>query len=119
MFLGAEEAVIYPEVRKVLPDGKEQIEKSLREHSQVKVWLSELDGMLDKAETTEFQNKLQTLISNFLDHVQDEEGDLLPRFKTAVGQKRIEELGQQIIDKKPMLPTRPHPSAPDTYPGTK
>ncbi|MDP8987034.1 MAG: hemerythrin domain-containing protein, partial [Actinomycetota bacterium] len=50
-------------------------------------------------------------------HVEEEEGELFPQVRQALGRKRLGEIGDAMEELKKSAPTRPHPRAPDTPPG--
>lgn len=50
-------------------------------------------------------------------HVEDEEGEMFPAVRAAVGRKALTELGDVMEKAKAISPKQPHPKAPDTPPG--
>jgi hypothetical protein len=50
-------------------------------------------------------------------HVEEEESDLFPPVRAALGRKQLQEIGQSLERAKEMAPHRPHPRSPDTPPG--
>ena len=109
-----EEQLFYPAVRGV--EGVEDmVLESLEEHHVVKWTLSELDGMSPEAER--FTAKVTVLIESVRHHIEEEENDLFPAVRKAIGRKELAELGEAMQKAKKAAPTRPHPRAPDTPPG--
>lgn len=110
-----EEQVFYPAIREAVPDTEEHVLESLEEHHIVKWVASELDGMKPDAER--FRAKMTVLIENVRHHIEEEEGELFPKVRQAVGRKALGEIGAALEKAKQGAPTRPHPKAPDTPPG--
>ncbi len=110
-----EEMVFYPAVRERVPQAEETVLESLEEHHIVKWVLSELEDM--KPDHERFKAKMTVLIENVRHHVEEEEQELFPTVRKAVGRKELAELGAALEKAKKTAPTRPHPRAPDTPPG--
>ncbi len=110
-----EEMLFYPAVRNRVPEAEDMVLESLEEHHVVKWVLSELEDM--KPDHERFEAKMTVLIENVRHHVEEEESDLFPQVRKAVGRKELGELGDAMEDAKKTAPTRPHPKAPDTPPG--
>ena len=110
-----EEMLFYPAVRDRVPKAEEMVLESLEEHHVVKWVLSELDDM--KPDHERFKAKMTVLIENVRHHVEEEEKELFPQVRKAVGRKELGELGEAMQKAKKTAPTRPHPKAPDTPPG--
>jgi hypothetical protein len=79
--------------------------------------MKQLDG-LDPKEP-KFDDLLSTLMEDIRHHIEEEEGDLLPKLQEACSADQLRDLGQKVLDAKAMAPTRPHPMAPDTPPANK
>ncbi len=110
-----EEQVFYPAARAEVGDTTDMVLESLEEHHIVKWLLSELEGMEPTDER--YRPKMTVLMEMVRHHVQEEEGDLFPQLRAAIGRKRMGEIGAQLEEAKLVAPTRPHPRAPDTPPG--
>src|SRR3712207_3009561 len=85
------------------------------EHHVVKWLLSELEGMAPDAER--FEAKVTVLMENIRHHVEEEESDLFPKVRTALGRKALGDMGEAMERAKAIAPTHPHPRSPDTPPG--
>jgi hemerythrin superfamily protein len=109
-----EELLVYPLAKQVLPDGGEEIDHHLREHATVKRLLAELDGMSPRDERMD--GLVRQLEREVHEHVQEEEGEMLPRFRQHLDQEALDELGAALDEGKKTAPTRPHPAAPDEPP---
>lgn len=110
-----EEQVFYPAIREEVPETEDLVLESLEEHHVVKWTLSELDGMSPEEER--FTAKVTVLMESVLHHAEEEEQDLFPKVREAMGRKALGELGDRLEQAKKTAPTRPHPKAPDTPPG--
>ena len=77
--------------------------------------LSELEDM--NGDEERFEAKVTVLIESVEHHAQEEEDDLFPDVRKAMGRKALAELGAAMEKAKQTAPTRPHPRAPDTPPG--
>jgi hemerythrin superfamily protein len=110
-----EEQIFYPAIRKEVPDTEGQVLESLEEHHIVKWVLSELDGMTPADER--FDAKVTVLIENVRHHVEEEEKELFPTVRQAMGRKKLGEIGDAMEAAKKTAPHRPHPRASDTPPG--
>ena len=110
-----EEQIFYPAVRSDVPDTNDEVLEALEEHHIVKWVLSELESMDPTDER--FDAKVTVLIENVRHHVEEEETELFPTVRKALGRKRLTELGDAMEAAKKTAPTRPHPRGSDTPPG--
>jgi len=110
-----EEQVLYPFVREQLPEQESQVLESLEEHLVVKWECAALADM--KAGDERFDAKVNVLMESVRHHVKEEEKQLFPALRAAVGRPELQELGEAVVRAKKTAPTRPHPLAPDTPPG--
>jgi hemerythrin superfamily protein len=111
----AEESVLWPILRRALPDGEELTLTVEEEHQQV----SELVGALD-AGTPDDPNRqelIPRLIQVLTDDVRDEEDLLLPRLQQAVSPKELRRLGVVWEVVRRTAPSRPHPAVARRPPG--
>ncbi len=112
---GIEETVFYPRIRSAIPKAEDDVLESLEEHHIVKTTLSELEKMDPKDER--FEAKVTVLIENVEHHVQEEETELFPKVRRALGRSELISLAEELEAAKSIVPTRPHPHAPDEPPG--
>jgi hemerythrin superfamily protein len=111
----AEEQAFYPAVREALPDVADTILEGLEEHHIVKVTLTELAGMDPRDER--FTPKVTVLMESVRHHVEEEEGELFPEVRKAIGRTALRELAVAMEAAKRAAPaTPPSPQAPDTPP---
>ena len=110
-----EEQVFYPAVRSAVKGSESEVLESLEEHHIVKWTLSELEDM--DPEDERFDAKVGVLIENVRHHMEEEEGEMFPKVRKALGTNALRELGDRMLQAKQAAPTRPHPRSPDTPPG--
>jgi acetyl esterase len=105
----AEETVLYP----IWPEVgmTDEHEDAQHEHREIKDLLVVL-GRTGPGEA-EFEEALSKLIAVTRHHVDDEEKEELPEFRSKAGAQRMAELGGKFLAAKRQAPTRPHPHAPD------
>jgi hemerythrin superfamily protein len=85
----AEEDRVYPGI-----DAHHELE----EHKQAEVLLDELVRAVPG--TPEFRLKLEKLVESVSHHVEEEEGELLPKLAQQVGEKRLRELGTAFQERR-------------------
>jgi hemerythrin superfamily protein len=102
---GIEEQVLYPTVRQEVPDGAAMEAEARREHEEAKETLRRLDRM-DPSES-DFDSSVRRLIRDVRHHLQEEEGDMFPKLRTALDQERLTTLGARMQEAKRTVPTRP------------
>jgi len=110
-----EELLLYPALRRAEQRAEDDVLEALEEHHLVKLTLDELEDMSPDDER--YCAKMNVLIEAVRHHVEEEEGELLPKLKRALDANQLRELGDLLATAKRASPTRPHPSAPDTPPG--
>jgi hemerythrin superfamily protein len=111
----AEETVLWPVVRRVLPDGDALTLQVEEEHQEVNELVSEL-------ETTGHDDPrravlLARLVEVLREDVRDEEDALFPRLQQALDAPALRRLGRQWDLARRVSPTRPHPTVSRRPPG--
>jgi len=109
-----EEMALYPFMKEKLPNGPALVAHALTEHQQVKELLYALDNMQEGQ--SHFSEKLLECLAATLQHVKEEEEELLPALKSAMTQQEIQQMTEHFIASKKIAPSRPHPDAPNTPP---
>jgi hemerythrin superfamily protein len=105
-----ENEVMYPEVRKLLPDLDEDVLESYEEHHVADVLCAELYAM--KPSDERFDAKTTVLIENVTHHIEEEEQDWFPKVRAGLGRKQLQELGARMNDLRETAPRSPaQPSA--------
>ena len=112
---GIEETVLYPRARAVVPKSDTDVLEALEEHHIVKTTCAELEKMHPSDER--FAAKMQVLSENVKHHIGEEENDLFPRLRKAFTRDELIVMGEDLRAAKLVVPSRPHPHAPDQPPG--
>ena len=100
-----EEAILYPAIRELVPDGEELVHHADEEHLEVKMVLAELERM--SPDDAEFEEKAMSMIGDTRHHVSEEESEVLPALMRAATQDQLMELGRQLMEAKETAPTSP------------
>lgn len=100
-----EEEIFYPAAREAVPETTDHILESVEEHHVVVWLLAELVGLDPHDET--FDAKVTVLTESVRHHVEEEEDEWFPQVRSAMGRKRLQELGQRMIDARPGAPADP------------
>jgi hemerythrin HHE cation binding domain-containing protein len=111
----AEESVLWPELRRVLPDGEELTLQVEQEHQEV----NELVVALESGELapTAHRKTLDRMVDVLREDVRDEEDELLPRLQARASVRRLRQLGVAWEAVRRTAPTRPHPVVSRRPPG--
>lgn len=105
-----ENEIMYPEVRRLLPDLEDDILESFEEHHVADVLCMELFAMSPDAER--FDAKTTVLIENVSHHIEEEEAEWFPKVRVALGRKQLAELGERMLQARTSAPRSPaQPSA--------
>jgi hemerythrin superfamily protein len=105
-----ENEIMYPQVRELLPEVEDDVLESYEEHHVADVLCTELWAMDPSHER--FDAKTTVLIENVEHHIEEEEDEWFPKVREGLGRKQLQEIGQQMADKRPSAPRQPtSPSA--------
>ena len=110
----AEEQAVYPMIRTHIENGDAIVEHEIDEHSQAERLMKELDGM--DPNKPEFGVLMQQLMTSIKEHVSEEENVVFPQFRQTVSPEELDKLGKAVQALKKIVPTHPHPMAPDHPP---
>jgi len=100
-----ENEVMYPEVRRLLPDLDSDILESYEEHHVADVLCMELATMTPDEE--HFDAKVTVLIESVTHHIDEEEQDWFPKVRDGLGRNQLQEIGARM--QQPAPPHRPPP----------
>ena len=100
-----ENECMYPEVRTLLPEVEDDVLESYEEHHVADVLCMELWAMDPSHER--FDAKTTVLIENVEHHIEEEEEEWFPKVRDGLGRKKLQEIGQQMADKRPSAPRKP------------
>jgi hemerythrin superfamily protein len=111
----AEETVLWPVLRRTLPDGDALTLRVEEEHQEINELVSELDtfGHDDPRRAA----RLSRLVQVLREDVRDEEDVLFPRLQERLGAHELRRLGRQWELARRASPTRPHPTVSRRPPG--
>jgi hemerythrin superfamily protein len=105
-----ENEIMYPEVRRLLPDLEDDVLESYEEHHVADVLVMELFAMKPDAER--FDAKTTVLIESVTHHIEEEEDEWFPKVRAGLGRKQLAELGERMLAAKAKAPRSPaQPSA--------
>jgi hemerythrin superfamily protein len=100
-----ENEIMYPEVRRLVPDIEDDILESYEEHHVADVLCLELSTM--DPDDEHFDAKVTVLIESVTHHIQEEEQEWFPKVREALGRNELQELGARMAELKPNAPTKP------------
>jgi hemerythrin-like domain-containing protein len=100
-----ENEIMYPRMRKLVPDVDAEILESYEEHHVADVLATELGAMPPEAD--HFDAKLKVLMENVEHHIEEEEGSWFPTVREALGRNALQEIGQEMLEAREHAPRRP------------
>ena len=111
----AEEAVLWPAIRRLLPDGEKLTLQIEQEHQEINEHVTRLER------TPATDPGRPALIDRVVDllrqDVRDEEDELLPRLQEVASTGTLRRLGRSFDAVRRIAPTRPHPLVARRPPG--
>jgi len=111
----AEESVLWPAIRKVLPDGEQLTLQIEQEHQEVNELVTRLEGT--NADDSGRSATINRLVEVLREDVRDEEDVLLPRLQDRLSRRRLQILGLAWEVVRRIAPTRAHPMVARRPPG--
>ena len=100
-----EETIFYPAVKALRDEEiKDEVREADEEHHVVKLLLGELARMSPSDE--QFDAKMTVLKENVEHHVEEEESELLPDAKKRLSDELLEQLGDEMEERKESLLVR-------------
>jgi len=96
---------MYPAVREALPDLEDDVLESYEEHHVADVLCMELATMTPDDER--FDAKTTVLIENVTHHIEEEDQDWFPKVREGLGRKRLQEIGERLLELREKAPRRP------------
>ncbi|MDF6102742.1 hemerythrin domain-containing protein [Gordonia sp. JH63] len=105
-----ENEVMYPEIRKRVPDLEDDILESYEEHHVADVLVVELAAL--SPDNERFDAKTTVLIENVEHHIEEEEDEWFPKVRETLSRKELREIGEEMLRRREKAPRRPsQPSA--------
>ena len=111
----AEESVLWPVIRRVLPDGDQLTLLIEQEHQEVNELVTALEQVA--VDAPERPRTLARLVQVLREDVRDEEDQLLPRLQAALNTNQLRGLGVAWETVRRTAPTRAHPVVARRPPG--
>ena len=100
-----ENELVYPEVRRILPDLEDDILESYEEHHVADVLIRELAALSPDHER--FDAKTTVLIESVEHHIEEEEQEWFPEVRAGLGRKQLSEMGARMLEMKKTAPRSP------------
>ena len=88
-----EEKAVYPVVEAEVPDGKRLGNEAVDEHKEARQLIGRIRRTEDPTHVAELVGELKQAIEH---HVEEEESELLPKTRDALGPGRLDELGREF-----------------------
>jgi hemerythrin superfamily protein len=96
-----EEDVFYPAIKDASEELGEIVAEGIEEHHVVKVLMGEIKELTRSDEA--WSAKMKVLIENVEHHADEEEKEMFPKVRTALGASGLEELGERLEARKAEL----------------
>lgn len=103
----AEEQVVHPKAKSVIPGGEGIVAERLSEEQQAKEALAELEDL--DPESAEFLSKLRTLEKDVIEHAESEERQEFAALGDALDEDQLRSMAKMVAAAEKIAPTRPHP----------
>jgi hypothetical protein len=111
----AEEAVLWPVIRRVVPDGQELTLRVELEHQEINELVTRLEAL--KPGSPEHRQVLDRVVDLLQADVRDEEDELLPSLQAKLSSAQLRMLGVAWEAVRRVAPTRAHPIVARRPPG--
>lgn len=108
----AEEMVVYPEVRAMNKAAERAVEARLKEESDAKAQLSELEKLGPNDD--KFDKLFDSFRQSVLQHASSEEAQIFPFLEERVAGAKLVEMAELLEIAEAMAPTHPHPHGPES-----
>ncbi|MDX3231721.1 hemerythrin domain-containing protein [Streptomyces sp. ME19-01-6] len=111
----AEETVLWPVVRRAVPEGERLTSQVEEEHQQINDLVTDIER-LDAGDPSRAE-ELGQAFALIRQDIRDEEDQLLPRLREAMSPTRLRRIGAGRETARRVAPTHPHPVVPRRPPG--
>jgi hemerythrin superfamily protein len=111
----AEEEIVYPVARQVVPNGDRLAGARIREQSEAEHLLAEMEKV--GTEDEKFDAMFQKLHAAVLEHAEKEQTLIFEPMRQRLDAEKRKNMAGLYEKAKSVAPTHPHPNAPDTPPG--
>jgi hemerythrin superfamily protein len=102
----AEEEIVHPVARRVLPDGQAVVATRLREENEAKKVLSSLESL--ELDSAEFDTQFAMFAASVIAHAESEEREEFERLADHLDQRQLEAMRKAVKLAESIAPTRPH-----------
>ena len=102
----AEEEIVHPVARRVLPDGDEIVQRRLDEENDAKSILAELENI--EVASPEFDRRFRELRDMVVTHAESEEQEEFERLAAHLDGSQLERMRTAMKLAEDVAPTRPH-----------
>ncbi len=89
----AEERAVYPVIETEVPGGKKMVSEATDEHKEARQLIGRIRRTSDPGHLVDLVGELKQAIEH---HVQEEETEVLPKARQALGAARLTELGEEF-----------------------
>ena len=100
----AEEQVVYPAIKRIVPSEESDVDDGLAEHQHVEETLTQL--LASDPEAPGVDGLIAAMIGEVRHHVEEEEEEILPAFSDAATNQQLSELGREFPRRRSELPPR-------------
>ena len=94
----AEEQVVYPAIKQVVPSEESDVDDGLAEHQHVEETLKQL--LASDPEAPGVDGLIAAMIGEVRHHVEEEEEEILPAFADAATNEQLSDLGRRFEEAK-------------------
>ena len=94
----AEEQVVYPAIKRIVPSEESDVDDGLAEHQHVEETLTQL--LASDPEAPGVDGLIAAMIGEVRHHVEEEEVEILPAFSDAATNQQLSELGREFTEAK-------------------
>jgi len=94
----AEEQVVYPAIKRIVPSEESDVDDGLAEHQHVEKTLTQL--LASDPEAPGVDGLIAAMIGEVRHHVEEEEEEILPAFSEVANNQQLSELGREFIEAK-------------------
>ncbi|MEU1669325.1 hemerythrin domain-containing protein [Streptomyces sparsogenes] len=111
----AEETVLWPALRRLVPEGEELTARVEREHQEINDTVAEIERM--PSGDPRRAREVERVFTVIRQDIRDEEDLLLPRLRDTASDDSLHRLGVAWAAARRTAPTHPHPTVPRRPPG--
>lgn len=111
----AEEEIVYPVARRVVPNGDRLTDARIKEQAKAERLLAEMEKV--GTEDDKFLVMFNKLRAAVLEHAEKEESLVFEPLREHLDADKRKDMARLYESAKSVAPTHPHPNAPDTPPG--